>query len=396
MSGASSPRVAAGYPPSADDVARHPRGDRSFVAESWRRSRAAGVDPAGQAPESSSGDSPRDVLELALPVIERLLLDAAREAETVVAVFATDGTLVGVDGDVGTRRRAESMNFVPGADWSERAVGTSAPGTALVLDREVQISGTEHYVDAAKVWSCSAVPLHDARTGDLLGALDVTGDAAAVSPLMLALLRATAAAVEGHIALHAGQVTTPFTPRVELLRDDGPRWVSRDGRGHSRIVDLTQRHAEILLALGRHDGGLSAEQLAVLLDERDLDPVTIRAEMSRLRRIVGADVVQSRPYRLRSPIQTDVGTVLETLAHGDVANALARYSGPLLPRSLAPVVAELRSELSTTIRDAVLTSGDADLMRRWLQLPDARDDDDAWQLMRRHARPHWARATKGD
>jgi transcriptional regulator of acetoin/glycerol metabolism len=36
------------------------------------------------------------------------------------------------------------MNFVPGADWSERG-GTNAPGTALALNRELQIRGSEHF-----------------------------------------------------------------------------------------------------------------------------------------------------------------------------------------------------------------------------------------------------------
>ena len=42
-----------------------------------------------------------------------------------------------------TLRRAEHMDFVEGADWSEAAVGTSAPGTALASGRGVQIAGAE-------------------------------------------------------------------------------------------------------------------------------------------------------------------------------------------------------------------------------------------------------------
>ena len=48
---------------------------------------------------------------------------------------AADGTLLWVEGDRKACRRAEAMNFVPGADWSERGAGTNAPGTALALDR---------------------------------------------------------------------------------------------------------------------------------------------------------------------------------------------------------------------------------------------------------------------
>ena len=61
---------------------------------------------------------------------------------------------------------------------------------------------------------------------------------------------------------------------------------------------LTGRHADILVLLSRHPEGLSADHLAMLLDDKDLDAVTIRAEMSRLRRVIGAEFIASRPYRL--------------------------------------------------------------------------------------------------
>ena len=67
------------------------------------------------------------------------------------------------------------MNFVPGADWSERGAGTNAPGTALALDRELQIRGSEHFSRVVQPWSCTAVPVHDPATGALLGAIDLTG-----------------------------------------------------------------------------------------------------------------------------------------------------------------------------------------------------------------------------
>ena len=52
----------------------------------------------------------------------------------------------------------------------------------------------------------------------------------------------------------------------------------------------------------------------MLLDDKDLDVVTIRAEMSRLRRVIGAEFIDSRPYRLLSPIASDMGDVFDALA----------------------------------------------------------------------------------
>ncbi len=84
------------------------------------------------------------------------------------------------------------MNFVPGADWSERGAGTNAPGTALALDRELQIRGSEHFSRIVQPWSCTAAPVHDPATGALLGAIDLTGGTQVASAQTLALVRATA------------------------------------------------------------------------------------------------------------------------------------------------------------------------------------------------------------
>lgn len=368
---------------------------RPVVAQSWERSRAVGVDPdfgaARAAAAAAAVERLREAHPLApaLPVIRRLLVDDAIDSGVVVAVSAADGTLLWVDGDPGACRKVEAMNFVPGADWSERAAGTNAPGTALALDRELQIYGSEHFSRVVQPWSCTAVPVHDPTTGALLGAIDLTGGNKVATSQTLALVRATAVAVENHLALLrlAGVGAEPAArrPHLVVLGGDRPRWVTTDGAGHLQITHLTGRHADILVLLSRHPEGVSADQLAVLLDEKDLDVVTVRAEMSRLRKVIGGENLGSRPYRLQTPITSDVGEVFDALDAGDVGIALSRYAGPLLTHSVSPAIARLRAQLSTTLRAAVLAEsaqGRTDLLRRWLELPEGRDDRDGWQALR--------------
>ena len=119
----------------------------------------------------------------------------------------------------------------------------------------------------------------------------------------------------------------------------------------------------------------------MLLDDKDLDVVTIRAEMSRLRRVIGAEYIGSRPYRLLVPITSDVGEVFDALESGDVESALAEYAGALLPQSVSPAIARLRTELRASLRAAVLATGHLALLRRWLELPDGRDDRDGWRVL---------------
>ena len=144
---------------------------------------------------------------------------------------------------------------------------------------------------------------------------------------------------------------------------------------------LTGRHADILVLLSRHPEGLSADHLATLLDDGHLDVVTVRAEMSRLRRVVGPDLLTSRPYRLTAPVSSDLAEVFDALARGDVSAALDAYGGPLLDKSVSPAVGRLRTELSTSLRGAVVATGDLGLLRRWLQSPEGSDDRDGWRLL---------------
>ncbi|MCX2931077.1 GAF domain-containing protein [Mycobacterium sp. CVI_P3] len=363
---------------------------RPIVAKSWQRSLAKGVDPDGAAQPSPVGEELARLrqahpLAPALPVIRRLLVDDAAGSGVVVAVTGADGTLLWVEGDRSACRRAEAMNFIPGADWSERSAGTNAPGTALAVDAELQIHGSEHFSRVVQPWSCTAVPVHDPTTGALLGALDLTGGSRVASPQALALVRATVVAVESHLALLrlTGSVVeaAPRRPRLAVLGSERPRWLVTDEFGHLRATPLTGRHADILVLLSGHPEGLSADHLAMLLDDKDLDVVTVRAEMSRLRKVVGADVIDSRPYRLLVPITTDIGEVYEALEAGDVTAALDRYPGPLLPQSISPAVGRLRTELTMTLRAAVLATGDPAVLRRWLDSPDGRDDRDGWRAL---------------
>ena len=218
---------------------------RRVVAESWQRSLAKGVDPdRGGAQSSSVALSVarmRDVhpLASALPVIRRLLVSDAADSGVVVAITAADGTLLWVEGDPTACRKVEAMNFVPGADWSERGAGTIAPGTALALDRELQIRGSEHFSRLVQPWSCTAVPVHDLDTGALIGAIDLTGGSRVAS---------------------AADVGAGSGNRRRGGEPPGPG-----------------RHADILVLLSRHPEGLSADHLAVLLDDKDLVVVTVRA-----------------------------------------------------------------------------------------------------------------------
>jgi hypothetical protein len=229
--------------------------------------------------------------------------------------------------------------------------------------------------------------VHDPVTGALLGAIDVTGGDHVAGPHVLTLVRATAAAVESELRwLHRErQRTTAGTPgaaprtvsKLDVLGRDRARLVLPSGR-----VDLSLRHSELLLLLAEAattGSGRTADELAAEVHPGDAAAVTVRAELSRLRRLVGAHLVGSRPYRLIAPVETDVDAVRRLVAGGSVAAALDRYPGAVLPRSSAPGVTAARERMSALLRSAVLRSRRPELLLRYSRLPEARDDAGVWQ-----------------
>ena len=359
---------------------------RPVVLESWLRSRSRGVDPdatgAGPVLDDDELHTLREHHPLAavVPVVRRLLVEDAVDTGLLVAITDAHGRMLWVEGDPGLRRRAAPMRFVEGADWSEGVAGTNAPGTAIALDHSVQIFGAEHYSRTVQPWSCSAAPVHDPRTGELLGVIDVTGGDRVAAPEILTLVRATAAAAESELLLQALDGRGPASgsaPRLTVLGRDRPQLHTTSG-----AVPLSLRHAEILLLLAERPEGMGAEELAVQLAERDLDTVTVRAEVSRLRRVVGPDLLGSRPYRLTAPLRTEVVEVRELLARGDRAGAVRACRGPVLPSSGAPGVVAVREELRADVRTALLhPPQDTALLLDWLATPQGRDDAGLWQAL---------------
>jgi hypothetical protein len=378
----------------------------SLVRESWRRSARLHANPDHpEAPLAMDREELEDYrrqhpLAAIMPVIHKLLVLPGQDSGMLVAVGDELGRLLWVEGDAGLQRRAEGMMFVPGADWSEATVGTSAPGTALALDRAIQIAGAEHYKRSVHPWSCTAVPFHDPDSGALLGVVDITGTESAVAPHTLSLVQATVAAAQAQLRIErlqlaAGQPastarrrstgaaarTVRDGARAQNLHLNSLQLLGRDQALLSiggRTVALSARHSEILALLSTHPEGLNAEELCTLLYPGDASTMTLRAEMVRLRKVLQQldpeAVPESRPYRLPLDLVPDAGQVLNCLQRGAHRVALEIYRGAVLPRSEAPGIVGLRDRVSTLLREAVLTDGSAESLLQYAGLLEGRDD----------------------
>ncbi|MFC5065651.1 helix-turn-helix domain-containing protein [Actinomycetospora atypica] len=171
--------------------------------------------------------------------------------------------------------------------------------------------------------------------------------------------------------------STTRVPRTLALPFLGaPRPVARlDGRP----VRLGARHAELLALLAMHPEGLSADALAVELYGERGNPVTVRAEMHRLRGLLeavpnGTGVVKPQPYRIDARVDADFLTMRDALRAGRVPDTALVGRGELLPTSDAPGIRALRDELDVGVRAAVLRGGDTAALWALSRTPAGRDD----------------------
>ena len=259
------------------------------------------------------------------------------------------------------RRNAEKVNFVPGGRWDEASVGTNALDLALRLDRTATVYSAEHYSSCVHDWVCYAAPVHDPRTGQQLGVLDLSTTWDRAHPIGPATARALARLLEREARPASTQApagkagagppgTRPGRGALDL------RLLGRAGAWlNGRPLRATRRQTEILALLALSPEGLDLGELhARLYGDRPVSPGTLKAEMSQLRAVLGGRLT-SRPYRIDLPVRCDVTDVLDRLRAGDVAGAAQRYGGELLPWSESPALIEYGNFVTVALRTALLS-----------------------------------------
>lgn len=332
---------------------------RAEIRQSW--SRSAAVSPElTQAPLADEVDT-RDLwqhspLRVAVSRVADDLRRTAEDGDLVLAVTDPGTRILWTYGGRVMRRRAETVNFVPGGRWDEASVGTNALAIASRRGAPAMVFSAEHYAPIVHGWVCWAAPVRDPATGRALGVVDLSTTWDRTHPIGLATARVLARLIENAL---------PTTPQQGLsLRLLGRAEALLDGK---RLA-LTRRQTEILALLAMHPDGLSLARLHTqLYGDHSVTQSTLKAEVSHLRATLGGRLA-SRPYRLPMPVHTDVAEVLDALRDGDVRTAVAAYGGGLLPGTEAPGLAETDAFLAVSLREALLARPDPEAVLRYSEL----------------------------
>ncbi|WP_182524605.1 helix-turn-helix domain-containing protein [Nocardioides dongkuii] len=339
---------------------------RPEILHSWTRSEAAistEVTHAPLADESETASIWRDSpLQVAVERVESELRRTAEDGDLVVAVTDPQTRILWTYGGRVMRRKAETVNFVPGGRWDDQSVGTNALDLATRLDAPAMVFSAEHYASIVHNWVCWAAPVHDPVTGAELGVIDLSTTWDRTHPIGLATARVMARLIESAVparALGPGSDDTSDPGLVMTLL--GTAETRLDGQ---RLL-LNRRQTEILALLAMNPGGLSLEQLhAAVYGDQPVTFSTLKAEVSHLRAALGGQL-SSRPYRLLMPVATDVDHVLLLLRRGRVAAAVEAYGGDLLPGTNSPGLGELGEYVAVAVREALLADPQPDAVVRY-------------------------------
>ncbi len=231
---------AAGHRPAAAAAVQPGPEAAELIDQSHRRSQAFGI-AANDEPDFSSprkGDftdvlaENRFLFQHAAPVMETLY-DQIVNTHSMVLLTSAKGMVLHSLGDMDFLEKASRVALMPGMDWSERTKGTNAIGTALTEEEALTVHGSQHYLDANKFLTCSASPIFDPY-GQVIGALDVTGDHRSYHQHTLALVRMSAQMIENHMFadIFPQAIRIHFHTRSEFLGTlvEGIAVFSQEGR----------------------------------------------------------------------------------------------------------------------------------------------------------------------
>ncbi|MCB2305569.1 sigma-54-dependent Fis family transcriptional regulator [Clostridium estertheticum] len=179
---------------------------RLEIADSWKRCKGYGVDfmdGRGNDVYAVSVESKikenAELVSVARPIMEDIHNIIAGSG---FALFLSDrdGYILDIIGESNIIQKANELNFVKGALWTERAVGTNAIGTAIHLDKPIQTIGAEHYGINQHSWTCSSAPIHD-EEGNIIGCINMSGICRDAHLHTLGIVTAAAESIKKQLAL---------------------------------------------------------------------------------------------------------------------------------------------------------------------------------------------------
>lgn len=182
-------------------------GIRDVIAESWKRSKAYGINPFVEDFSVRLGKDELDkkykeftpLLNTAKPFMDSLY-KIVKDTDFIIRLTDRDGYVLEHIGEEKIVSMYSSLGLCDGYNIREEINGTNALGIALITGEPIQVLGGEHYIQQYHKLTSSACPIKD-KNGQILGVLSITGNYELVHPHTLGMVVAAAEAIEKEIKL---------------------------------------------------------------------------------------------------------------------------------------------------------------------------------------------------
>ncbi|MFE3935428.1 SpoIIE family protein phosphatase [Streptomyces goshikiensis] len=282
-------------------------GVRSPIMHSWLRCQSLGLSPdQTELPYRDDFDPDSRIVRAAAPVLDQLASRFSGSPMNVALADAGGTVLERRFGEPDLARTLPPIQSVPGFVFAERVAGTNGIGLALAERRLVQVYGAEHFAQRSQSSACSATPIRDQLSGDIVGVLCFGYPHSYQDPALAALVRRAAETVERRLM---EQRSARERALLRTYLDAGHLAHGGADTGNGHLIALAE--------LG--DSGLGrGDQLILKEKATELICSTQRAAMEVALPHGRGVTLMSRPVTSRSGVE---GVVVEAVLTGEASEA---------------------------------------------------------------------------
>lgn len=180
---------------------------RSFVYDSWKRSKTHGIPPFEVKDKRLSEEelkrklnANKRLIQVAHSYIQHLY-SFVKGTNFVLALTDAEGYVLDIIGDDNMiQARTKKSGLTIGCCRSEQYAGTNGIGTCLFVGRPIQIWASEHYIKPHHEYVCSAAPIRNPQQ-QIIGCLDVIGPIELPHNHTLAMVSASTDGIEKELKM---------------------------------------------------------------------------------------------------------------------------------------------------------------------------------------------------
>ncbi|BCJ86034.1 sigma-54-dependent Fis family transcriptional regulator [Effusibacillus dendaii] len=167
--------------------------ETEMIHQSWDRCRQLGLKPTDAVHDQMITEKQlqeimkenEGLIQHTTSIFEKLF-PFMKHTEHVAVLVDQNGIIIHTAGDQFFEEQARKIQLQVGTSWQEQYKGTNAMGVALIEGKPIRIHGKQHFYITNHFLTCAASPIYNS-TGELIGAINISGRKEQFNPYTLSL-----------------------------------------------------------------------------------------------------------------------------------------------------------------------------------------------------------------